>query len=333
MALLSRELVARGHQAVILAANTGQSDGIVREGIRIRLGGRFDTGRPADSLRAFPRIIRVLMQERPDYVVVYGWTAWLYVLCQLRVIVPFKLVFVCALDTEIDGGFRRANPLRGFLFERGMRFSDSRFAITEHQAHLFRGKGMPCTVTRLLLAEAKFAAPEAKSVDLLWVARCHPVKRPHLFLDLAERLPTIRCRMICSRQDEVLWNSVSTRAATLPNIQFLETVPYREIQAHFRDAKIFVNTSEHEGVPNTFIHSGLGKTAILSLVVNPDSMFDKFQAGFCASGDFERFSSEAVAMLSNRQRLLAAQNECERFVREWHDNAANVNAFVAGLPS
>ncbi len=139
--------------------------------------------------------------------------------------------------------------------------------------------------------------------------------------------------MICSRQDEVLWNSVSTRAATLPNIQFLETVPYREIQAHFRDAKIFVNTSEHEGVPNTFIHSGLGKTAILSLVVNPDSMFEKFQAGFCASGDFERFSSEAVAMLSNRQRLLAAQNECERFVREWHDNAANVNAFVAGLPS
>jgi hypothetical protein len=66
--------------------------------------------------------------------------------------------------------------------------------------------------------------------------------------------------------------------------------------------------------------------------VNPDSMFDKFQAGFCAAGDFESFSSEAAAMLSNCQRLLAAQNECERFVREWHDNAANVKAFLAGLP-
>jgi hypothetical protein len=332
VALLSRELVARAHQVVILAANSGQSDGIVHEGIRIRLGGRFDTGRPADTLRAFPKIIRVLMQEKPDYVVVYGWTAWLYVLCQLRMIIPFKLVFVCALDAEIDGGFRRANPLRGFLFERGMRLSDGRFAITEHQVSLFRGKGMPCAVTRLLLADWKLTASEAKSVDFLWVARCHAVKRPHLFLDLAERWPTVRCRMISSRQDGALWESVSTRAATLPNVEFLDTIPYSQIQAHFNVAEIFVNTSEHEGVPNTFIHSGLGKTAILSLIVNPDSMFDKFQAGFCAAGDFDKFSSEAVAMLSNRGRLLAAQDECERFVREWHDNAANVKAFVAGLP-
>ena len=138
VALLSRELVARGHEAVILAADTGQSDGIVWEGIRIRTGGRFDTGRPAQALRALPRVFRVLRAERPDYVVVYGWTAWLYILCLLRAPVQFRLVFVCALDAEIDGGFRRANPLRGFLFERGMRLSDARFAIAEHQARLFR---------------------------------------------------------------------------------------------------------------------------------------------------------------------------------------------------
>ena len=332
VALLARELVARGNQAVILAAETGQTDGIVWQGVRIRTGRRFDTGLPVDTLCALPRLLGVLRTERPDYVVVYGWTAWLYVLARFRALIPFKLIFVCALDAEIDGGFRRANPLRGILFERGMRLSDGRFAITNHQARLFSEKGMRCKVTRLLLQEAKFAAPENKSIDLLWVARCQPVKRPHLFLDLAERLPATRCRMICSSQDKALWQSVSQRVTNLLNVEFLEAVPYRDIQAHFNAANIFVNTSEHEGVPNTFIHSGLGRAAILSLAVDPDGMFEKFQAGLCANGDFEQLSREAADMLEDRQRLLSAQNECARFVREWHDNATNVEAFLAGLP-
>jgi glycosyltransferase involved in cell wall biosynthesis len=331
VALLSIELIARGHEVAILAADTGQADGAVFKGVRILAGGRFDTGRPVDTLRALPRVLRALRRERPDYVVVYGWTAWLYVLQKLRALVPFRLTFVCALDAEIDGGFRRANPIRGLLFERGMRLSDCRFAITNHQARLFRDKGMTCAVTRLLLAQTKSSRPESKRVDLLWVARCHPVKRPHLFLDLAKRLPDARCRMICSMQDKPLWQSVSARAGTLPNVEFLEAVPYREIQRHFDEANIFVNTSQHEGVPNTFIHSGLGYTAILSLVVDPDGMLQNFHAGFCAAGDFERLADEAGAILAKPVNLFAAQEESARFVREWHENEANVQAFLEGL--
>jgi glycosyltransferase involved in cell wall biosynthesis len=333
VAVLSRELVTRGHQAVILAADTGQADGAVWDGVKIRTGGRFDTGRPVDTLLALPRVLRVLRDERPSHVAVYGWTAWLYILRLLRALVPFRLVFVCALDAEIDGGFRRANPVRGLLFERGMRLADARFAITEHQARLFRERGMPCRLTRLLLPpQFRPDVPEEKSIDLLWVARCHPVKRPHLFLDLAERLPEARCRMICSPQDKPLWQSIRARASGAANVEFLEAVPYREIQRHFNEANIFVNTSEHEGVPNTFIHSGIGRAAILSLAVDPDGMFRTFEAGLCTSGDFERLEREAVALLENRRRLVAAQNECARFVREWHDNASNVEAFLAGLP-
>ncbi|HEU4679987.1 MAG TPA: glycosyltransferase, partial [Terrimicrobiaceae bacterium] len=301
------------------------------KGIRILPGGRFDTGRPLDTLRALPRVARVLRREKPDYVVIYGWTAWLYVLEWLRRLGSFRLAFVCALDAEIDGGFRRANPVRGFLFERGMRLADCRFAITNHQARLFREKGMSCSLTRLLLAQAEASRPGSKSLELLWVARCHPVKRPHLFLDLAERLPDARCRMICSGQDEALWRAVHSRAQKMQNVEFLETVPYREIQRHFDEAKIFVNTSEHEGVPNTFIHSGLGFTAILSLAVDPDGMFQSFQAGRCARGEFESLVSGAIDLLSDSAKLSAAQEEAARFVSEWHNNDANVNAFLGGL--
>lgn len=330
VALMSRELAARGHDVVILAADTGQPDGVVWDGVKIRKAGRFDTGGLADSLRALPGVVKILREERPDHVVVNGWTAWLYILCQLRRIVPFRLSYVCALDTEINGVFRRDNPFRGLLLDLGMHEADSRLSITEHQARLYREQGMDCSVSRLLLRNADFV-PGEKTVDLLWLSRCNPVKRPHLFLDLAEKLPRARCRMICTAQDKTLWNEVSRRAAAIPNVEFLESVPYREAQGHFGAARVFVNTSEHEGVPNTFIEAGLGRAAILSLLVDPDGMFETFAAGGSAHGDFPLFVKMAGALLDEPDAAATAGAESARFVREWHNNAANVQAFLDGI--
>jgi len=329
VALLARELRARGHEVVLLGADTGQKDGVVWEGITVRVGKRYDTGKLADSLAALPKIIRVLREERPDIVVVYGWTVWLTILGFLRKICPFRLIFFCALDAEIDGGFRRDHPVRGWLFDRGMRAADVRMGITAMQAAKFQEQGMSCGVTRLLLQDVKPSAEGGKSIDLLWVARCHPVKRPQLFLDLAERLPQARCRMICSSQDEELFRDVHRRAEELPNVEFFDAVPYREIQSHFDAAEIFVNTSDREGVPNTFIHSGLGRAAILSLAVDPDGMFAKFAAGFCAGGDFEALAARITHWREHPEELRQAQNEAARFVREWHNNAVNVEAFLS----
>ena len=331
VALLARELVSRGHEAVLLGADTGQEDGVIWEGITVRNGGGFQTGKVSDTIRAWPKIHRILMQERPDAVVVYGWTTLLYALAWWRKIIPFRLVFVCALDAEIDGDFKRANPLRGFLFERGMRCSDHRFSITADQAALFHAKGMDCTVTRLLIKGKPVAVPSDKPVDLLWVARCDAVKRPELFLEVARRFPNSTCRMICSPHDRPLWNRIRELAGSLPNVEFLETVPYREIQGHFDAARIFVNTSSHEGVPNTFIHSGLGRTAIASLEINPDSMFSKFRAGTHAQGDFEALIGKIRMLLSDPEVLAAAGSESGRYVAEWHDNARNAGVFLKEL--
>src|SRR5690606_1033750 len=76
VALLARELVARGNAVTLLGADTGQQDGIEWAGIKVRSGGRFDTGGLADTLRSLPRVSWILHEEQPDFVVVYGWTSW-----------------------------------------------------------------------------------------------------------------------------------------------------------------------------------------------------------------------------------------------------------------
>ena len=327
-ALMARELVRRGHEAVLCGADTGQPDKAEWEGIRIRNGGSYEQGTLADTLRAWPKIHRVLREERPDFVVVYGWTALLYALAWWRLVIPFKLVFVCALDAEIDGEFLRRHPLRGFVFHRGMRAADLRLSITASQATEFVRQGMDCTVTRLLLQQVPAGATRGKPVDLLWVARCEEVKRPGLFLELARALPEARCRMICVSHDKQLFADIKMQAECLPNVEFVEGVAYREISREFEAAKIFLNTSSHEGVPNTFTHAGLAHTAIASLEIDPDRMFVHFSPGVMARGRFSELVSGVQRLLGDAEALCSAADESGRFVRECHDNDLNVGVFL-----
>jgi hypothetical protein len=330
VALLARELVRRGHEAVIVGGDVGQRDGLVFDGVVTRNGGPFQTGGLLDTLRALPRVRAILREERPDFVLVLGWTTWLDFVERMR---PrgCRVGFICGLDTEVNGEFRRENPLRGAVFEAAVRRADFRLAMSDYQAAQFARQGLSCGLYRNLILPRSAPRTAGKAVDLLWVARCQPIKRPHLFLDLVERLPAARARMICPREDVNLWESVAERARGLANLDFVERVPYREIQAEYDAARVFVNTSTAEGWPNSFIQAGLGGAALLSLDVNPDGLFERFGPGVFSGGGFEVFVAAAARLLGDEDALRAAQAGCERFVAELHDNARNVDAFLAGV--
>ncbi len=331
IALLARELAARGKPVVIAAGDTGQPRSSVHEGVRILNAGKFQTGGLIDTLLAIPRVASILKEERPEWVLLLGWTTWLFILYLMKPFFGFRLGFICGLDTEVNGGFRRENPVRGFFFEYAMRRCDARFAMTEDQRRLFHQNGMTCRLYRNLILPRAGVRNARKSTDLLWVSRCQPIKRPHLFLDLAERLPGTRCRMVCPREDIGLWETVRARAEGIPNVEFIERVPYHEIQNVYDDARIFVNTSEWEGWPNSFIQSGLGSTALLSLQVNPDKLFETYALGKFCGGDFQRLEQAAREMLGAPEELEKMQRESERFVAELHDNAKETTAFLSGL--
>jgi len=329
VALLARELARRGIDCVVVGGDVGQPDCEVFDDVTTRNGGRFQTGGVVDLIFALPRILKILAEERPTHVYVLGWTTWLWILLRMRGFFGYRLGFICGLDTEVNGEFRRQNPLRGALFESGVANCDLRFAMTNYQAACFEKNGQSCGIYRNLILPRSAPLSALKSVDLLWVARCQPIKRPHLFLDLVERFPDLRCKMICPSEDHALWATVAARASTLPNLEFQERVPYHQIQAVYDSAHVFVNTSTFEGWPNSFIQSGLADTALASLDVNPDQLFDLYQLGVFGHGDFNRFASGIADLLSSPALLAEAQNECARFVSELHDNETNVDAFLA----
>lgn len=331
VALLARELADRGEQVVIAGGDVGQDDRVMLDGVMTRNSGKFHTGRISEMLGAIPRVVQVLREERPEWVVVMGWTAWLFILWVLRPFLGYRLDFICALDSEISGEYRRENPVFGALFEFAVRRCDARHSITRDQAEVFGRRGMNCTFYRYLLVPRTAPKGDGKKVDLLWVSRCHPIKRPHLFLDLAQALPEARCRMICPGEDRELWESVAVRASGIPNLEFIEKVPYHEVQAHYDAAEVFVNTSTFEGFPNSFIQAGLGKTALLSLCVDPDGMIGVFGSGMLAGDSSQALLECAKRMLSDKEKLAAMQAGSARMVAEWLDNRVNVEKYLSGL--
>lgn len=330
VALLAKELAGLGHEVVIAGADDGQHPEATYSGVRTRPAGRFHTGGLVDTAVALPRVYRMIREERPDYVCLLGWTAWLGFL--LGVKRRTRLIYICGSDAEVDGSYRRANRLRGAIFERGIRGANQRFAMSEHQRRLMQEAGLSCAMYRNLLLP-RTAPPDAeKDIDFLWVSRCVGLKRPDLFLDLAEALPTARFVMIMPTEDQALFEKICERAMRISNVQFLPGVPYREVQAYFDRAHVFVNTSDFEGFPNSFIQMGQGRGTILSLRVDPDGVLADFGAGRCAEGDWETFVEDARELVGDAETRAALQRRCEQFVAEWHDNARNVDAFLKGLP-
>jgi len=331
VALLARELARGGHDVVLAGGDSGQPDHVALQGVKTRNAGKFHTGNLGEMIGAIPRVVRVLHEERPDWVIVMGWTAWLFLLWALRPILRYRLDFTCALDSEINGTYRRENPIFGTLFEFAVKRCDSRHAITLDQKDCFAKRGMDSTFYRYLVFPRAGPLTAEKSVDFLWVSRCQPVKRPHLFLDLVRSLPEAVFEMICPAENRSLWEDIERVAGGCPNLRFIESVPYHQVQDHYDRAKVFVNTSEWEGWPNSFIQAGLGRAALLSLAVNPDGLFEKFGLGICAGGDRAKFLAGARSMLAEPAALEMMQGECARFVAEMHDNEREASVFLSGL--
>lgn len=333
VALLARALVQRGHEVVVIGGDIGQKDHVVFDGVRTRTGGKFHTGKLWDTLKAIPRVLSLLHQEKPDYVGILGWTTWLSLIDYGKHIFGYKSIFICGLDTEVNGEFRRANPLRGVVFEKAMDRCDIRFAMSTYQKKCFKQRGTPCGFYRNLILPRAQKRTAEKDIDFLWVARCQPIKQPHQFLDLAERIPEAKFEMVCPREDVRLWESVKLRASRLPQVTFHERIPYHQIQSVYDRAQVFVNTSLWEGFPNSLIQAGQGEAALLSLRINPDGLFDSFRPGYCAQNNFENFVDRANELRRHPLQLKKMQEESLRFVNTWHDNETNVDAFLEGLIS
>lgn len=251
-------------------------------------------------------------------------------LAALYALLPGKrFVYRLASDDDLDGCALR--PFERRLYVWGMRHADTLFARSDWQVEQLQARHRrPSVVLRNgFLVPPK--APTAPKRGVLWVASAQNLKRPDAFVELARALPDADFRMVMPNNDAVAYERVIAAVAQTPNIDFTEYVPSDEIQRLFDEAAVFVNTSTHEGFPNTFVQAAMGATPIVSLVVNPDDVLGRNDIGIACDDDFDTMV-EAVRRLleDDGWRDHMGQNAFE-YARANHDIAAVIRTVKSAL--
>lgn len=161
---------------------------------------------------------------------------------------------------------------------------------------------------------------------ILWVGRRVKWKKPEMFLELAEEFPSEQFTMISPREGatESFYEKIEKKASSINNLELIERVPRDEIQDKYDAAKIFVNTSEEEGFPNTFIEAGMGYTPILSYKVDPDMFIQDYKCGHSSNGNFQDLKQNMTDLLENKEKISEMGENCRSYVEKNHDLKKNI---------
>lgn len=167
---------------------------------------------------------------------------------------------------------------------------------------------------------------------VIWVGRCHPMKRPLLFIELAKKLPHLGFVMVMppNGSDDPLFASVAAAAAGLENMELIPGLPQTEVLRRMAQARLFVLTSEAEGYSNVIIEAMRNATPVVSLSVNPDGLLLEVPAssdpdpawaqavGFCAAGNLDMLG-KLVSTLSNDDNswVVCSENALEMASRRF----------------
>jgi len=229
-------------------------------------------------------------------------------------------VYRLAHSFESDGTYVQKHPILGRLFAWSLRQAAIVFAQNTIDAeNLTRTMG----ISSRMVPNGHPLSPmqRCRRDTILWVGRDVFFKKPERFLELAKAVPNEHFTMVCQTlSNDQYYANLTMETGKIPNLRFIRHVPFNQIDAYFQRAKVFVNTSDAEGFPNTFIQACKCGTAILSFNVNPDDFLNQYRCGFCAQGDWDLF----VKML----RDLLVPQDAQRYgangryyVEENHDIA------------
>jgi glycosyltransferase involved in cell wall biosynthesis len=318
-----------GLKVTMIVADYGQRPVQVLEGVRILRGLSYEqssVGAAISLWKAFGRADgQVYFIKTPS-----PGVPLLALFCKRR---HKAFVYRTSSSPQYDRAFRRSHRLLGRAFDWALRRAAVVFAQSAEAAEaLEQDVGLRKVQ---VIANGHRLAPlgDCPRDIILWVGRSDRMKRPELFMALAAKFPDQQFMMICQQAtaDEDYPGLVEC-AGAIRNLQFIERVPFSEVHTWFRRAKVFVNTSDSEGFPNTFIQAAQAGVPIVSLNSDPDHFLVQHQCGVFAEGSFDRLA-EGLRYLLEGDRYLEAGLRARRYVEQTHDVARIVETYKQVLRS
>ncbi len=268
------------------------------------------------SIKLFFQLIAI----KPDIITATNANALTGIIALYTKTFKKKFIYRTSSLIDVNKNYIDKNGFSGKLYKFGLLNASK--VITQNEEHrilLKKNHNINAFVLKNSFEIIPQNLPEKKHI--LWVSRFAEMKNPYLFLDLAKQIPEQKFVMICPYTVSVKknWENLKKQANDISNLTFIEKVPFVEIQEYFNKAVLFVNTSDFEGFPNTFLQAAQAKTPVVSLNVNPDNFITEYNCGIFAGGNFDFLVCEIKKLLKNKQELKLKAENCFNYMKENHD--------------
>jgi hypothetical protein len=160
-------------------------------------------------------------------------------------------------------------------------------------------------------------------LQVLWVANFKDVKRPALFVDLAESFAQRRdLHFVMVGRGTTLrrFAPLMARIPTIANLTYLGEQPVERVYELMAAATIHVNTSSFEGFPNTFIQAWARGAVVASIAVDPDGCMEAHRIGF-RTGSFEGLRANIEELARSPGLRLDTATRAHEFAQKYHSMA------------
>jgi glycosyltransferase involved in cell wall biosynthesis len=261
--ILARALAHAGYRVSMICLDFGQPQRAVVDGVTVYKSHRPEGGVPV--LRFIhPRMTLMWQAMRAANADIY------YQRCSAMLtslVAEFcrrygkRSIYAGASDTDFMPGRQEIRYWRDrWLFERGLARVDRLVVQNATQQKACRANyGREATLIPSCYERPRNTLPGG-GTSVLWVATLHEYKRAELFLELARRLPHRQFVLVGGppfedSRDSGYFEEIRAAAQALPNVEFTGFLPLARVETYFDQARVLVNTSVYEGMPNTFLQA------------------------------------------------------------------------------
>jgi glycosyltransferase involved in cell wall biosynthesis len=332
--LICRELAERGHDSHYVAHDTIEESTLEDEGITVHKIDREST-EIATVLTKLKEINADVFYFRNIFDI--GFAS----IC--RHAVDGEIVFNISHDKQCRP--IKSPPSRGYdygtvrdclrharlsFYKALLRTPDELFVQTEfQQEQLYTHRGLESTVIGNGHPVPEQPESEGEPPTVLWLASLKDWKQPMKFVEVASQCRDLDCRfeLVGRPVDDNLKVRIEDRISDVPNVEYLGGCDIEESNQHIARSSLFVNTSDGEGFPNTFIQSWLRETPVISLSCDPDGILSTNQIGR-VSGSIDRLEVDVRELVSDDELRRKIGHNARQYAIENHSTEAIVDRLL-----
>lgn len=240
-------------------------------------------------------------------------------------IIRKKFVYMVAHDGETDNSL----PVYNFWFNRiliNLLFNQASLVIVQNNYELNNLKnkypGLKIELLKKGLEIKELNHNKEPIYDCIWVGRCEKWKNPRIYVELAERNPSLKFIMILFpyENEPQFYDEMIRKSTHIANLTLMDYMQNDQIYELLSESRIFCFTSELEGDwPMVVLEACASGLAVVSYKLNYDLLIDDYHGGIFCHGNVDEMNDEIAKLPGNLELLSSMSKNAFKFVSENHD--------------